>query len=122
VPLSEHEQRILEEIEKNLYQEDPGFARDVRRRAPLMDEMRRLKLGIFVFVCGFGMLIAFFLSTSVFVGVAAFGAMVAGIVLVAGSMKGLAAGRREGSRSGRDWFETVVQRWEEKLRRRYKRR
>jgi hypothetical protein len=122
VPLSEHEQRILEEIEKNLYQEDPGFARDVRRRAPLMDEMRRLKVGIFVFVCGFGLLIAFFLSASVLVGVAAFGAMVAGIVLVAGSMKGLTAGRREGPRSGRDWFESVVQRWEEKLRRRYKRR
>ena len=122
MPLSEHEQRILEEIEKNLYQEDPGFARDVRRRAPLMDEMRRLKLGILVFICGFGLLIAFFLSTSVLVGVAAFGAMVAGIVLVAGSMKGLAAGRQQSPRSGRDWFESLVQRWEEKVRRRYKRR
>lgn len=122
MPLSEHEQRILEEIEKNLYQEDPNFAREVRKRAPRMDEVRRVKLGILIFICGFALLIAFFVSTSVFVGVAAFGAMVGGIVLVAGSMKSLAAGRREGSRSGRDWLEAFLQQWERKLRKRYKRR
>jgi Flp pilus assembly protein TadB len=122
VPLSEHEQRILEEIEKNLYQEDPNFAREVRKRAPRMDEVRRVKLGTFIFVCGFALLIAFFVSTSVLVGVAAFGAMVGGIVLVAGSLKSLASGRREGSRSGRDWLEAFLQQWEKKLRKRYKRR
>lgn len=121
MPLSEHEQRILEEIEKNLYQEDPGFARDVRRRAPLMDEVRRVKLGIFVFVCGFALLIGFFVSTSVLVGVGAFVAMVAGIVLVAGGMKSLAAGRRGSARPGRDRLDALMQRWEQKLRRRYKR-
>ncbi len=30
MPLSEHEQRILHELEQSLYQEDPGFAERVR--------------------------------------------------------------------------------------------
>jgi hypothetical protein len=30
LPLSEHEQRILHELEQSLYQEDPGFAERVR--------------------------------------------------------------------------------------------
>jgi hypothetical protein len=122
VPLSEREQRILEEIEKNLYQEDPSFARDVRRRSPRMDEVRRARLGVFIFLCGFALLIGFFVSRSVLVGVVAFGAMVGGIVLVAGAIKGLASGRGMPSGIRRDRLTTMIHAWEQRLRRRYRRR
>lgn len=122
VPLSDREQRILEEIEKNLYQEDPSFARDVRRRSPRMDEVRRARLGVFIFLCGFALLIGFFVSRSVLVGVVAFGAMVGGIVLVAGAIKGLASGRGMPSGIRRDRLTTMIQAWEQRLRRRYRRR
>jgi Protein of unknown function (DUF3040) len=121
VPLSEREQRILEEIEKNLYHEDPSFARDVRRRSPRMDDVRRAKFGVFIFLCGFALLIGFFVSRSVLVGVAAFGAMVGGIVLVAGAMKGMTSGR--GLRSGipKDRLGSLIESWRQRLRRRYRR-
>lgn len=97
VPLSEHEQKILQEIERDLYKEDPGFAREVRR-GDRWPEARRARLGALAFVAGFCILIAFFAlqsakfrAWSLFLGVVAFGAMVGGIVLVAGSFKSLAA-------------------------------
>jgi hypothetical protein len=122
VPLSEREQRILEEIEKNLHEEDPAFARTVRQQAPQMDEIRRIKLGIAIFVVGFAVMISFFFSGAVGVGVLAFGLMVTGIVLTAGALRVLAMERR---RPGHDRRERLARRlggWEERLRQRYKKR
>ena len=113
-PLSEHEQKILEEIERNL-DEDPRFA---SKRA---DPARRLKLGIAIFVVGFGTLIAFFISRSLVVGVLAFGAMVAGIVLVAGALHPMFLGRdRSDSPGGR--LQSRMKKWEQYLRSRYRKR
>ena len=122
MPLSEREQKILEEIESHLYEEDPKFARGVRRRTPKMDEVRRLKLGALLFLCGFALLIGFFVSRTVLVGVAAFGAMVGGIVLVAGALKDFAASRKLGPGAQRERLSGLFQQWEERLRKRYKRR
>jgi hypothetical protein len=121
VPLSDREQRILEEIEKNLYQEDPVFARDVRRRAPKMEEIRRVKLGAATFVLGFVGLIAFFVLRVLILGVAAFGAMVAGLVLVAGSMRVLVPSRRSNGPGARDRLARNFGQWEQRFRERYKR-
>lgn len=122
MPLSEREQKILEEIEKNLYEEDPKFAHGVRRRTPKMDEFRRVKLGVLLFLCGFALLIGFFISRTVLVGVAAFGAMVGGIVLVAGALKDFAGGRRFGPGAQRERITGLFQEWEQRIRKRYKRR
>ena len=121
MPLSEREQRILEEIEKNLHEEDPAFARTVRQQAPQMDELRRIKLGVAIFAVGFIVLISFFFSGAVAVGVVAFGLMVAGIMMIAGALRILATERRP----GRDRRERLARRigdWEERLRQRYKKR
>jgi hypothetical protein len=81
-----------------------------------------VKLGSLVFLCGFALLIAFFVSRgALLLGVAAFGAMVGGIVLVAGSIRGLTSGRGLNPGERRDRLTTAIQQWEEKLRRRYKR-
>ena len=58
MPLSEHEQRMLDQIESALYAEDPKFASSVRGgnlRAP--SARRRLK-GAGLFLVGLAMLIA----------------------------------------------------------------
>jgi hypothetical protein len=120
VPLSEHEQRILEEIEKNLYQEDPGFAREVRRTTPRMQDSRRARLGLMTFCAGFAILIAFFVWPSVLVGVAAFGTMVGGIVLIAGSARGLLNLSRPQGRDVQERLKTALSEWEQRVRRRYK--
>lgn len=119
MPLSEREERILEEIEKNLHDEDPTFARTVRQQAPQMDELRRIKLGAGLFVIGFIALISFFFSGAIGVGVVAFGLMVAGIVLIAGALRVIATERKPG-RDGRDRLARRIGGWEERLRQRYK--
>ena len=122
VPLSERETRILDEIEKNLYQEDPQFARDVKRERPHSADRRRLQAGILLFLVGFATLIGFFATGNVIIGVLAFGAMVGGIVVIAGSIKGSAS--PEGAR-GPALGERISQNmraWEERFRQRYRRR
>jgi hypothetical protein len=119
VPLSEREQRILEEIEKNLHEEDPAFARTVREQAPRMDEIRRIKLGVGLFAGGFVVLISFFFSRLVVVGVIAFGLMVGGIVMVAGALRVLASERRS-MPVRRQRLARRIGSWEERLRQRYK--
>jgi hypothetical protein len=54
VPLSEHEQRMLEQIEQALYAEDPKFAHAVRTTNPQVHYKRRIvkaTLGFVVGVC-----------------------------------------------------------------------
>lgn len=57
MPLSEHEQRMLEEIESALYAEDPKFASSVtRRRLGRSTGRRRIQAAV-VFVLGLALLI-----------------------------------------------------------------
>src|SRR5207245_1910287 len=56
--LSEHEQRILDEIERNLVAEDSDFVRRVRAAAPQRDA-RVLRLGLLGLIVGLCMLLAF---------------------------------------------------------------
>jgi Flp pilus assembly protein TadB len=125
VPLSEREQKILQEIERDLYQEDPTFARD-QRRAPRFGEGTKARLGALVFVCGFLTLIAYFVvavrpafspALSLVLGVASFAAMVTGIVVLVSSLRAL-AGR---SNQPRDRLTQALKRWESRIRERYKR-
>lgn len=57
VPLSEDEQRILSEIEANLYETDPALARDIADTTVYSEASHRLKWSIFGFVVGLVMLI-----------------------------------------------------------------
>lgn len=58
MPLSEHEQRQLEEIERALYSEDPRFAHTVRYRDPRAHYRHRVIQAAFGFVVGVGLLVA----------------------------------------------------------------
>jgi hypothetical protein len=57
VPLSEHEQRMLEQIESALYAEDPKFASSVKRRRLGKSSGRRRLQAAAVFVVGLVMLV-----------------------------------------------------------------
>ncbi len=123
MPLSEDEQRILEQIEKGLYDEDPRFGRAPNRRAAhFLDRFGRLRAGLLCLVAGVAALVPFFLARWVSAGVAAFSLMVAGIVLLAGSatdaLRG--AGGEDSKRRSRERMQGVVDRFQERLRDRYK--
>jgi len=57
VPLSEDEQRILSEIEQQLYETDPSLAHGIADTTVYSDAYRQLKRGIFGFIFGVIMMI-----------------------------------------------------------------
>ncbi|GAB3001671.1 DUF3040 domain-containing protein [Mycobacterium bourgelatii] len=58
MPLSDHEQRMLDQIESALYAEDPKFASSVRGGGFRAPTARRRLQGVALFVIGLGMLVA----------------------------------------------------------------
>jgi hypothetical protein len=86
MPLSEHEQRILAEIERRLLEEDPKFAHQVGSsfRAHLG---RRLKVAVAGFVVGLIVVISSTFLENVAVGVAGFVIMLACVFLFVRTMR-----------------------------------
>ena len=58
MPLSDHEQRMLEQIENALYAEDPKFASSVRGGTLRAPTTRRRIQGVALFVIGLAMLVS----------------------------------------------------------------
>jgi len=86
VPLSDHEQRLLDQIERALYQEDPKFASSVRATDLRTHMRRRLRRAGLVLVVGFllllGGLIGFGTSAvGTVIGIAGFIVMVGALLL-----------------------------------------
>ena len=62
MPLSDHEQRILEEIERRLAEEDPRLVEQVGRTDLYTHLARRIRLAALAFVLGFVLLLLFVVS------------------------------------------------------------
>ena len=60
MPLSEDEQRILDEIERSFYKHDPAFARNVSTATLTRQAGRNCKLAALVFVVGLVILLTEF--------------------------------------------------------------
>jgi len=110
VPLSENEQRQLEQIEQALYSDYPKLAQSVRAQDPRVHYKRRVVEAALGFVIGVGLLLAGVISKIIFVGVGGFLVMLAcamwaltswrhmgGIV----SGRGFGVGRPQGAAGGR---------------------
>lgn len=81
MPLSEQEQRLLEEMERNLYRNDADFVHavgGVRGRRP---NYRSIVLGVLLAVAGIGALIAGVALQLLIVGVVGFALMFGGVLL-----------------------------------------
>ena len=81
MPLSEHEQRLLDQIERALYQEDPKFASTVRSTDLRSHTRRRLLRAIVVLLLGFGLMFAGLVVKNFVLGIVGFGVMVGALVL-----------------------------------------
>ena len=125
MPLTDREKQILEDIERNLATEDPGFAHGIRK--PWSHKLRQVKVGLAVFLVGLALLLGFFATQNVLVGVIAFAAMVGGIVLMSTATGDIARDQvRLHKDPARDRVvDTVTSKldsWQEKFRSRYKKR
>jgi hypothetical protein len=87
VPLSEHEQRLFEQIERSLA-EDPKFASAVRATDPRFHARRRLLVAGALVVAGLALVVYGVASKSALLGVAGF------VVMLGAAAFGLTALRR----------------------------
>jgi len=135
VPLSEHEQRQLEQIEQALYSDYPKLAQSVRSQDPKVHYKRRVVEAAIGFVIGVGLLLAGVISKIIFVGVGGFLVMLAcamwaltswrhmgGVVSGRGTATPVAPGQATGrgggksrrgrrERSGLGFMERLEERW-----------
>ena len=79
-PLTPHEQRILEEIEKRLAEDDPRLVDSVARATIAEHPLRRVRWGVAGLVAGFVLLLLFALS--IWLAVAGFALMLASGLVV----------------------------------------
>ena len=85
MPLSEHEQRLLEQMERALYAEDPKFATSLRSSGERRGSRRRASLGVMVLLAGTAGLLAGVATSIIAIGVAAFVVMLVGATLLIGT-------------------------------------
>ena len=91
MPLSEHEQRLLEQMERALYAEDPKFASSLRSAGPRPGSRRQAALGVVVALAGLAALVLGAASSLIPVGVLGFVMMLFGTYTVVRSMRQAAA-------------------------------
>ncbi len=88
MPLSEHEQRLLDEIEQALYAEDPKFASSVRSARPRNRTRLMLVLSAVGVLVGLAVVIVGLATTLTFLGVVGFVLIVASCVAGATALRG----------------------------------
>jgi hypothetical protein len=82
MPLSEHEQRLLEQMEKALYAEDPKFATSLRSAPGARAARGRAALGVLGVLGGMGLVIVGVATTIIALGVLGFVVMLVGSFVV----------------------------------------
>ncbi len=117
MPLSEHEQRLLDEMERNLYGHDADVTSTSFEGMP-RPNYRAIVLGVLLALAGLAGLIAGVMTQLIVVGILGFAVMFVG-VLVAG--KPGAPAEKAGSGSSRarknsaaSFIQRMEQRWDER--------
>ena len=122
MPLSEHEQRLLEQIEQSLYAEDPKFARAVRgknlhslKRARLLRAIAGLVVGVALLLAGVITMTAH-PTLGIALGVGGFLVMVGSAWYAMSARRGIrpapTAGPAKPSRPRRSLVSRLEERWE----------
>ncbi|MEI7452881.1 MAG: DUF3040 domain-containing protein [Actinomycetes bacterium] len=87
MPLSEHEQRLLEQMERALYAEDPKFATSLRSASLARASRGKAALGVLVAFGGIALLVTAMALQATPVGIVGFALMLIGAVLVYSAFK-----------------------------------
>ncbi|HET7761322.1 MAG TPA: DUF3040 domain-containing protein [Phycicoccus sp.] len=122
MPLSEHEQKMLEQMEQALAAEDPKFASQMQGRSLAALQHRRWIVGVVGVIAGLGLVLVG-ISTTMWVGALGFALMVAsavyavtpprkarlGVVRGDGTTAPATGRRKKGQRS---FMDRLDERWE----------
>lgn len=90
MPLSEHEERALQEIARHLSEDDPKFVATVSNASPVRVHMRRLRWAAVGFVAGLVLLLG--LTFHILFGLVGFGLMLTSVVVAVGAIRRLTSG------------------------------
>jgi hypothetical protein len=88
MPLSEHEQRLLDQIEQALYAEDPKFASSVRSARPRNRARTMLALSVVGVLLGLAVVLVGLTANLILVGVLGFVLIVGSCVAAASALRG----------------------------------
>jgi hypothetical protein len=80
MPLNENEQKILDEIERRLAEDDPSFVEQVGRTDLYTHLARRIRIAAFAFIVG--LLLLFLIAVSFWFAIIGFGLMLASAVVI----------------------------------------
>ncbi len=124
VPLSDHEQKMLEQMEQALAAEDPKFASQMQSRGLAALQRRRWVVGVIGVLAGLGLVLVG-VNTTMWVGAAGFAVMVAAAVYAAtpprkaklgvvgdGGDVHQRSGKGGGRRKGTSIIDRLDERWE----------
>ena len=100
MPLSEHEQKMLDEMERQLFADDPRLAKAFAPKAPPRRNGRRIIIGLGAVVVGLGVLVLAVSLPAVWLGVIAFIGMLAGAVYAVTGPSGSAGEDNPGGGGG----------------------
>ena len=125
MPLSEHEQQLLAQLEKQLHEEDPRFASSMHTEAAQgRASMRNVVLGVVLAVVGLGVLLAGVATQLIVLGVVGFVVMAGGayVATVRGRetthepASGPGSARRAGSGSSTSstFLQGLEEKWEKR--------
>ena len=117
MPLSDHEQRMLEQMEKALYAEDPKFATSLRSGAGPRASRARAGLGALAFLLGVMLLMVGAVTSMIAVGVLGFVVMLMGTVLSIAGLRAKpadaeAAAKPSTSKRARGFGSRLEDRWQ----------
>ena len=85
--LSEREQKLLEEMERNLMAQDAEFAKAISNTTSANQSAGKLVLGVLILLSGVGLLVLSVALQVAFFGVVAFMVMVIGLVIASANFK-----------------------------------
>jgi hypothetical protein len=100
VPLSEHEQRVLEQIERSLYAEDPKFRATVSKTSRKRMNVGSLRIAVALGVVGLAVLVGGVWLQNVLVGVLGFLVMLSAGIMglrTSGATPAKGSGKASGS-------------------------
>jgi hypothetical protein len=95
MPLSDHEQRLLDQIEQALYADDPKFASAVRSGRGGWRARRLLALAIFGALAGLALVLVGLISTVIVLSIVGFVLLVGSCALGVQALRGRVAVRNE---------------------------
>jgi hypothetical protein len=135
MPLSEHEQRLLDEMERNLYQNDADFVANISQTPRRKPAYRAIVLGVLVAVIGVGALIAGVTVRQPIIGILGFVLMFAGVLIAitpgrrrkddavfeeslggpsAAGGQGAGGRGRQGQKNSSDFMDRLGERWDKR--------